>query len=81
MVGFIYVAMFAYAILAYKVLDIEVIIKKTLVFAGVFGAVYAVFAGFSFMGGGVFLGFFFTYKWIVLIPSVGVVSFILQPPS
>ncbi|NQU94843.1 MAG: GAF domain-containing protein [Candidatus Omnitrophica bacterium] len=40
-VGFIYVAMFAYAIVAYKLLDIEVIIKKTLVFAGLLASVFA----------------------------------------
>ena len=78
-VGFIYVAMFAYAILAYKVLDIEVIIKKTLVFAGVFGAVYAVFAVFTFMGQVFFERFITTNRWIALIPSVVVVTFIFRP--
>ncbi len=33
-VGFIYVAMFAFAILKYKLLDIELLIRKTVVFAG-----------------------------------------------
>lgn len=35
----VYVAILAYAILRYRLLDIEVIIKKTLVFAGIFGAI------------------------------------------
>lgn len=37
--GFVYVAMFAFAILRHQLLDIEVIVKKTLVFAGLAGFV------------------------------------------
>ena len=40
-----YVVLVAYAIIRHKLLDIEVIIKKTLVFAGLFGLMFGVFAG------------------------------------
>lgn len=39
----IYVGIMAYAILRYKFLDIEVIIKKTLIFAGLFSCVFGLF--------------------------------------
>lgn len=42
-VGFIYVAMFAFAILKYKLLDIEVIIKRGLVYSILAGVVTAIF--------------------------------------
>ena len=41
----VYACIGAYAIVRHKVLDIEVVIKKTLVFAGLFGLMFGVFAG------------------------------------
>lgn len=40
--GVAYVAMAAYAIVAYRLMDIEVIIKKTLVFAGLLASVFGI---------------------------------------
>ena len=42
-------SIFAYAIVRHKLLDIEVIIKKTLIFGGLFTVVYAVFAFFALL--------------------------------
>ena len=39
----VYMTMLAYAIIFYKLFDIEVIIKKTLVFAGLLASVFAIF--------------------------------------
>ena len=40
----------SYSIIKHQLFDIKVAIKKTLVFTGIFGAVYAAFAAFVFLG-------------------------------
>ncbi len=81
--GFIFVAIgvggIAYAIVRHQLMDIEVIIKKTLVFAGLFGTVYAVFAVFTFMGQVFFERLVTTNRWVALIPSVVVVTLLFRP--
>ena len=74
----IYMVMLGYAIKQYRLMDIEVIIKKTLVFAGLFIASYGVFASFAYLGSILFenMG---QNRWIALIPSVFVIVLILRP--
>jgi len=45
----IYMGMMTYAILRYRAMEIEVIIKKTLVFAGIFSFFFGIFAFLSFL--------------------------------
>ena len=68
-----------YAILKHKLLDIEVVIKKTLVFAGLFVATYAVFAFFAFLGQIFFERLVTSNRWVSMLPSVFVVTFMLRP--
>jgi hypothetical protein len=44
------VSIFAYAIIRHQLMDIRVVIKKTLIFAGIFAAVYTVLAFFILLG-------------------------------
>lgn len=75
----VYVLIIAYAIIRHKFLDIEVIIKKTLVFAGLFTFVYAVFAGIAYISQTLFQDIIGMSRWIAMIPSVLIVIFALKP--
>ena len=68
----------AYAIARHQFMDIEVIIKKTLVFAGLFITSYAVFASFVYLGSLLFENVIQS-RWIALIPSVFIIVLILRP--
>ena len=74
-----YVLIVGYTILNYKLFDIEVIVKKTLVFAGLFGGIYAVIAGFTFLSQVVFDHITGGNRWISLIPSIVIIVLILRP--
>ncbi|MCM8760852.1 MAG: hypothetical protein NC933_01765, partial [Candidatus Omnitrophica bacterium] len=75
----VYVIMTAYAIVKHKFLDIEILVKKTLVFAGLFGSVYAVFAIFAFLGQVFFEKYVFSNRWLSIIPSIVIVTFMFRP--
>lgn len=66
------------AIIRHQLMDIEVIIKKTLVFAGLFIMSYAVFASFVYLGSLLFENVIQS-RWIALIPSVFIIVLILRP--
>ena len=74
--GFIFCV--AYAIVKHQLLDIEIIIKKTLVFAGLFITSYAIFASFAYLGSVVFENVVQS-KWIALVPSVFIIVLTLRP--
>ena len=67
-----------YAIVRHQLMDIEVVIKKTLVFAGLFIASYGIFASFAYLGSVLFENVI-QNRWIALIPSVFVIVLILRP--
>ena len=81
-VGFVFIlisfAIIAFAIIKHQLLDIEVIIKKTLIFAGLFIASYTVFVSFAYLGSILFENVI-QNRWIALIPSVFVIVLILRP--
>jgi len=81
-IGFIFIlisfAIIAYAIVRHQLLNIEIIIKKTLVFAGLFVASYAVFTSFAYLGSVVFENVV-KNRWIAMAPSVLVVVLMLRP--
>ena len=45
----VYVIITAYAIINYRLMDIEVVVRKTVIFAGIFAFVFTVFAGITFL--------------------------------
>lgn len=75
----VYVLIIAYSIFRYRFLNIEVIIKKTLIFTGIFVSAYAVFAFFAFLGQIFFERFVTANRWLSMIPSVIIVTLTLRP--
>ncbi|MCQ9207561.1 MAG: ATP-binding protein [Omnitrophica bacterium] len=75
----LYIAVVAYAIVRHQLMDIEVVIKKTLVFAGIFTVAYGVIVGITFLGQAVFEEFTGGNRWIALIPSIALIILILRP--
>ena len=75
----LYPVIMSYAIFNYRLMDIEVVIKKTLVFAGLFSAIYGVFVLVSFLGQRIFENLFGFNQALAVIPTVIVVIFIHEP--
>lgn len=75
----LYVVVITYAIFRHQLFDIEVIIKKTLIFTGIFVSVYAVFAFFALLGQIFFEKFITANRWLSMIPSVIIVTLTLRP--
>lgn len=75
----VYPMILTYAILRHHVIDIEIIIKRTLVFAGLFACIYTVFAFFAFLGQIFFERFVTSNRWISMIPSVIAITIMLRP--
>lgn len=69
----------AYSIVRYRVMDIEVIIKKTLIFSGLFISAYTIFAFFALLSQVLFERYIIENRWVSLIPSVFVVTIMLRP--
>ncbi|NQT07181.1 MAG: GAF domain-containing protein [Candidatus Omnitrophica bacterium] len=76
---FIYVIINAYAIVKHQLMGIEVIIKKTLIFAGLFVSAYAIFASFAFLGQVAFEHITGGNRWASLIPSIVIIVLMLRP--
>ena len=74
-----YVAMVGYSIIKHNLLDIEIIIKKTAVFAGLFAFTYGTFATITVLGQEFFRNSLHWNQWIAMIPTVGVITFALRP--
>lgn len=75
----LYPALMTYAIVKHRLLDIEVIIKKTLVFAGLFAFIYGTFTTVMFLGQQLFRNALGWNEWLALIPAVFVVIFVHEP--
>lgn len=75
----IWALVIAYTILRHKVFDVEVIIKKTLLFGGIFASIYAIFAFFALLGQVFFERFVTANRWLSMIPSVIIVTLTLRP--
>ena len=75
----LYCGVATYAIFRHGMLNIEVIVKKTIVYAGLFAGVYTIIAGFAFLGQVVFEQIRGGNRWISLMPSIAVIVLILRP--
>lgn len=73
-----YPFLIAYAIIRHNLMDIDVILKKTIVFAGLFLFSYAVFAVFAYFGA-VFFESVVKNRWIAMAPSIFVIVLLLRP--
>jgi len=75
----LYGIIMTYAIVKHKLLEIDIVIKKTLVFAGLFAGVYAIIAGFLLLSQLLFERIAGGNRWVDLIPSIAVIVMILRP--
>ena len=76
---FLWMAITTYAIVKHQLLDIEVVIRRAVVFAGLFAAVYGVFAFFAFLTQDILRNITGGNRWVALVPSVVIVTLALRP--
>src|SRR3989338_6277383 len=74
-----YSSTMAYAILKHKLLGIDVIIRRTVVFTGLFAFVYGVFTVVTMIGQEFFKRNLGWNQWVAMIPTVIVITFALRP--
>ncbi|MFH1798789.1 MAG: ATP-binding protein [Candidatus Omnitrophota bacterium] len=74
----VFTGLICYSIVRHRLMDIEVIIKKTLVFTGLFAVSYGVIVAFAYFGSVVFENVI-QNRWIAMVPSVFVIVLILRP--
>ena len=79
LVVFLYPVIMAYAIIKHQLLDIEVIIRRTAVFTGLFAFVYGVFSIFTIIGQEFFKSIFHDSLWLSTLPTVVVITLALRP--
>lgn len=75
----LYIAIVAYAIIRHNLMDIEVIVKKTAVFAGLFIFVYGVFTVVTILGQELFRNTLGWNQWFAMVPTVIVIIFATKP--
>lgn len=75
----LYVFLMTYAIIAHNLLDVEVIVRRTAVFAGLFAFVYGTFTVITIIGQEFFKSTLGWNQWIATIPTVAIITFSLRP--
>ena len=68
-----------YAVTRYQLLDVEVLVKRTAVFAGLFAFVYGIFTLVTILGSEFFKNTLGWNQWVAMIPTVMIVTFTLRP--
>ncbi len=74
-----YSGLIAYSILRYKFLDIEVIIRRAPVFAGLLAFVYGTFSLAMVVGQKFLRDYLDWSQWMAMVPAVFVITFALRP--
>lgn len=74
----LYTFIIAYAIVRHNLMEIGVIIRKTIIFGGLFIAAYSIFAAFAYFGA-VFFENIIQNRWLALAPSIFVIVLIVRP--
>lgn len=70
---------FGYMIVRYKLMGVDVFIKKTIVFAGLFGFIYGITATFSYLGQQFFVKQIGWSIWTAMIPSIVAIVTVIRP--
>jgi len=68
-----------YAIVKHQLLDVEVIIRRTAVFAGLFAFVYGTFTAVTVVGQEFFKNTLGWNQWVAMIPTVLIITVALRP--
>lgn len=75
----IYFAIMTYAILRHQLTEIEIIIRRAVVFAGLFAGVYGILTFFTFLTQDVFYTLTGGNRWFTLTPSILIITLALKP--
>lgn len=74
----LYTFIIAYAIIRHKLMDIRIIIKKTIVFGGLFVVAYAIFTILASLGM-LFYEQLGQNRWMAMLPSIFMIVLVLRP--
>lgn len=75
----LYPVIVSIAIVKHQLMEIEVIIKRTAVFAGLFVFVYSIFSVFAILAQGFFKSSFGSNPWLATVPIVLIITLALRP--
>ncbi|MBI2095590.1 MAG: GAF domain-containing protein [Candidatus Omnitrophica bacterium] len=75
----LYPALMTYSIIKYQLLEIEVVIRRTAVFAGLFMFVYGTFTVVTILGEGFYRNILGWHQWMAMIPTVLIITLALRP--
>ncbi len=75
----LYPLIMSYAIVKHQLMDIDVVVKRTAVFAGLFAFVYGTFTIITILGQEFFKDTLGWNQWIATIPTVVIITFSLRP--
>ena len=75
----VYTVIASYAIFKHKLLDIEVVVRRAAVFAGLFAFVYGVFMVVTVLGQEFFKSTLGWNQWLALVPTVFIIIFVHRP--
>lgn len=75
----LYVFIIGLGIVRYQFMNIEVVIKRTAVFAGLFAFVYGIFSVVTIIGQQFFKNSLGWNQWVAMIPTVAIITLALRP--
>ncbi len=75
----IFLSIIGFAIVKHQLMDIEVVIRRAAVFAGLFAFVYGIFSITTFIGQRYFENILGWNAWVSMVPTVIFITFMLRP--